>query len=119
MTGTADGRDSLLRRLVALRAQTQGRLTSLERDLAGIVDASRDDNADDEHDPVGATIAFEREQVSALAQQARRRLEELDDAAARVAAGTYGWCEVCGEWIGDDRLLAVPGARRCRDCAAR
>ena len=79
--------------------------------------ASRDTNADDEHDPEGATIAFERSQIGALARQARSRLDEIDAALARVAAGTYGVCESCGLPIGEERLAARPAARTCIRCA--
>ena len=39
------------------------RLASLTDNFNAVVAASRDTNADDEHDPEGATIAFERSQV--------------------------------------------------------
>ena len=55
--------------LEAERRRTQERLRRLAGDYAGIVEASADSNADDEHDPEGATIAFERSQVDALVQQ--------------------------------------------------
>ncbi|MCW2583699.1 MAG: hypothetical protein JWQ53_2489 [Klenkia sp.] len=49
--------------------------------------------------------------------QATSRLAELDAAVARVAAGTYGRCEVCGLPIGEARLAARPAARTCIDHA--
>ena len=88
-------------------------LASLTRDFTGIVDASADSNADDEHDPEGSTIAFERSQVSALIEQAEQRLVEIEAARARLDAGTYGTCEVCGEPIAAGRLEARPVARTC------
>ena len=93
-------------------------LATLTRDFTGIVDASADSNADDEHDPEGSTIAFERSQVGALIQQAERRIAEIEAGRARVDAGTYGRCEVCGEPIADDRLEARPVARTCVGCAS-
>ncbi|MEG9225404.1 TraR/DksA family transcriptional regulator [Aeromicrobium sp. Sec7.5] len=105
-------------RLEAGRAETQRRLASLTRDFDGVVAASRDSNADDEHDPEGATIAFEREQTGALVSQAHRHLAEIDAALERVAAGTYGICEECGEPIAEGRLEARPVARTCISCAA-
>ena len=100
-------------RLVADRAETRARLAALREDYSGVVDASRDSNADDEHDPEGQTIAFERSQTAALAHQARRHLHEVDAALARVADGSYGRCEVCGEPIPPARLDARPTARTC------
>lgn len=72
---------------------------------------------DDEHDPEGSTIAFERATVSSLARDAENELRELDEAAQRIAAGTYGTCERCSAPIADARLDALPAARRCIGCA--
>ena len=84
---------------------------------AGSSTASRDRNADDEHDPEGATIAFERSQVDALVRQTEQHLAEVDAALARLADGTYGLCERCGRPIPEGRLEARPVARTCVPCA--
>ena len=99
------------------RAETALLIASLTRDLNGVIDASRSSNADDEHDPEGATIAFERAQVAALLAGARRRLADLDDALGRLDAGTYGRCERCGSPIPAERLAVRPSARTCVHCA--
>ena len=106
-------------RLEAEREQLRRRLASLTDDFDAVVAASRDTNADDEHDPEGATIAFERSQVGALVRQARNHLLEIDAAMRRVEAGTYGVCERCGAPIGEGRLDARPVARSCIQCAAQ
>jgi DnaK suppressor protein len=93
------------------------RIDSLRAEYDGIVAAARGSNNDDEHDPEGATIAFEREQLAALLDQARRHLDDIDAAEARVSAGTYGSCERCGNPIGAERLEARPTARTCINCA--
>ncbi len=82
-----------------------------------MVAASRDTNADDEHDPEGATIAFERSQVDALVRQARARLPEVDAALERIAEGIYGVCLECGRPIAAARLEARPTAATCVECA--
>jgi DnaK suppressor protein len=104
--------------LAAERSRTLARLAVLAEDHAGMVEASRDSNADDEHDPEGATIAFERSQVSSLARAARAQLEELDAAEARLREGTYGSCQVCRAPIASARLQARPVARTCVTCAS-
>ena len=111
--------DDTRHRLASERQQTLERLASLTGDHDAIVAASLDTNADDEHDPEGATIAFERSQIGALVRQVRHPLGEGDAAIARVEAGTYGVCEVCGAGIGAARLEALPAARTCIRCAAR
>ncbi|MDQ2069023.1 TraR/DksA family transcriptional regulator [Natronospira bacteriovora] len=48
-----------------------------------------------------------------------REAEELEDirgALARIDAGRYGVCIVCGEHIPEARLKAWPTAKRCRPC---
>lgn len=105
--------------LDAERRETLARLATLTGDFDALVSASEGSNADDEHDPEGATIAFERSQVDALARQAREHLREIDAALARLDAGDYGTCERCGRPISAGRLEARPTARTCIDCAAR
>jgi RNA polymerase-binding transcription factor DksA len=104
--------------LAAERQSTTEQIGALTRDFDGIVAASADSNADDEHDPEGATIAFERSQVSALLRQAKERLEDLDRALGQLGEGTYGVCERCGNPIAPERLAARPAARTCITCAA-
>jgi RNA polymerase-binding transcription factor DksA len=104
--------------LEAERQQTLRRLSSLTGDFDDVVEASRDANADDEHDPEGATIAFERSQVAALVLQVQHQLTEVEAAIDRLAAGIYGICEQCGQPIADARLEARPTARTCIKCAS-
>jgi RNA polymerase-binding transcription factor DksA len=106
-------RDGLLR----LQASAEAEAATLARDLEALFAASRDSNADDEHDPEGTTVGFERAQLTALLAAARHRIAEVDDALRRVDAGTYGVCERCGQPIADERLAARPFARFCMACA--
>ena len=110
--------DEARARLEAEREASLGALGRLWADFSAMVAASADSNADDEHDPEGTTIAFERSQIEALVGQAREHLAEIDAAVARLDAGTYGVCERCGEAIASGRLEARPTARRCIRCAS-
>lgn len=103
--------------LLADRAETSERIAALCRDIDGVVRASADSNADDEHDPEGATIAFERAQLMALVDQAHRRLVEIDQALSRVDTDAYGTCIGCGEPIAVERLRGRPTATTCVRCA--
>ena len=91
----------------------------LTADLAEVVAASEGSNADDEHDPEGATIGFERAQLSALLDAAHRREAEVRAALDAVAGGGYGTCASCGGPIGEERLAARPATRLCVRCAGR
>ena len=103
--------------LATARERAEARLASLGREFGGIVEAAQ--GADDEHDPEGATLAFERQHVAALAQAAREHLADIDAARARLADGSYGNCQTCGQPIGAERLAARPAARTCIGCTKR
>lgn len=100
-------------RLVALRTETEAALVAESARIDAITAARADANTDDEHDPEGATIGFEWSQADALRASLRRRLAEVDGALARIAAGTYGVCAVCGDPIAPARLEARPTTDRC------
>jgi RNA polymerase-binding transcription factor DksA len=103
--------------LTRTRAETLAHIAALTAEFDGVVAASASSNADDEHDPEGATIAFERQQLAALLEQARQRLADVDAALARAATGDYGRCVECGREIAPERLAARPQARTCIACA--
>lgn len=110
---------STLTRLEAERVRVLNQLTGLRRGFQETIDASADSNADDEHDPEGPTIAFERSQLATLIHQAERHLDDIEEARMRVASGRYGLCETCGKPVAMARLDALPVARRCFGCASR
>jgi RNA polymerase-binding transcription factor DksA len=93
-------------------------IAALARAFDDIVAANEQANTDDEHDPEGTTIAFERSQVSALLRQARADRTALMSTLDRVDDDSgYGLCVECREFIGVERLLALPAATKCISCA--
>jgi DnaK suppressor protein len=100
------------------RDTTLARIGAMGAEFDAIVAASADSNSDDEHDPEGSTIAFERAKVAALLSEAQAYLRDVDLALTRLDAGTYGTCERCGGAIGPERLAARPATRTCISCAA-
>lgn len=115
----ADHLDELRALLQAERAHVEAQLATLRRRFDDIVAAAELTSTDDEHDPEGATIAYERAQVSALARQAEHDLAAIDAAIEHVADGSVGICTGCGGPIAWERLLALPGTRICIHCARR
>jgi len=115
--GIRRGAEPVRERLVRERAETQERIAHLSRDLDSIVEATTLVATDDEHDPEGSTIAFERAQVQALLDQGRAHLVDLDRALGGLDDGSHGRCEVCGRAIPADRLAVRPAARMCVACA--
>lgn len=107
----------VLETLASERLRTLALCRDLRQDFGAIVEASRSSNADDEHDPEGATVAFERAQVVALLAQSESRLNEIDRALQRWRQGRYGTCDSCGEPIAAERLAARPAASTCLRCA--
>ncbi|MDQ2876699.1 MAG: TraR/DksA family transcriptional regulator [Actinomycetota bacterium] len=106
-------------RLAADRVATLSRLARLEREQAGIVAAAQSANGDDEHDPEGATVSYERAQLAALLTQTNSHLADADAALQRLSRHRYGLCEECGTPITAERLAALPAARLCIACAAQ
>jgi DnaK suppressor protein len=108
---------ALRERLLEERATAQARIVELHAEFDDIVAATTDSNIDDEHDPEGSTIAFERAQVAGLLERARAQVDECDRALTRLDAGTYGICTGCGRRIGAERIAARPAAPTCIQCA--
>jgi DnaK suppressor protein len=100
------------------RARKIALLPALRADISSVNAARHGSNVDDEHDPEGATIAFELSQASALLQQSSSGLAQVEAALQRIEDGTYGMCAVCGEPIAEGRLEARPWTPFCIDHAA-
>ncbi|GAA2617914.1 TraR/DksA C4-type zinc finger protein [Dactylosporangium fulvum] len=110
--GADDARTEDLREALTARRQeleTEHAEAVAEMTLAGVVDAG-DDVAD-----LG-TKAFNREQEFALALSIRSRMDQVDRALDRLAAGRYGTCETCSEEIPVARLAAFPSVTLCVAC---
>ena len=96
------------------------RLEQLRDEVAArIADEQAGDSAElshlDQHPAELGTETQQREQDQSLLEQLQGELADLEDAYAHLDAGTYGRCEVCGRPIGEERLQAIPAARRCAD----
>lgn len=61
----------------------------------------------------GTTQAIQQMADASSAQALSSTLEAVVRAQAKLADGTYGQCDVCGEPIGDDRLEFRPWSTRC------
>jgi DnaK suppressor protein len=106
-------------RLNTDREQALERIAELEREFDAIVASASGGSAggDDEHDPEGATVAFERQHIAALVTQVREHLAAIDAALRKVDSDIYEICDKCGEPIGEERLAARPASLICVRCA--
>lgn len=100
-----------------LRAAATKRLASLTSSFDDIVAAASDVAVDDEHDPEGHTIAWERQQTAALIEETEGTLADIEAAMLRLDVGRYGICSNCDEAIAPVRLDALPATPLCVNCA--
>ena len=99
--------------LLALQQHIVQRVFGLEASMDAM-DADRDIERTDRVQEEAAEVA-----LTALDEQGRHEMEEIQAALARLDAGTYGLCDTCGETISAARLTAMPMARRCVACQER
>ena len=114
---TTRQRTALLAQLQTDRELTRILIETVSEDMDAFVSARRDTATDDEHDPEGPTLAFERSQSSAILAQSLQHVAEIDAAVGRMDAGTYGLCTNCGRDIALGRLQVRPQAAHCISCA--
>lgn len=100
--------------------EERDRLTRLRDDLAARVadeqeSASEELSHIDQHPAESGTETQTLEQDLSMLEQVEGELVDVADAYGRLEAGTYGRCEVCGRPIGEERLAAIPAARRCTE----
>jgi len=102
-----------------LRVQAVARVASTSTVLTELMHDREGSNDDDEHDPEGVTLSSEWSRLTGLAEAAASELQQVDDALARLDAGTYGTCANCGEAIPVARLEVRPFATHCVRCAEK
>jgi RNA polymerase-binding protein DksA len=76
-------------------------------------------SSSDNHLADTASETYERELDEGLEDDAREQLRQVDEALARIEAGTYGLCSACGREIPVERLEAVPWTTLCIDDARK
>ncbi|MGH3411790.1 MAG: TraR/DksA family transcriptional regulator, partial [Marmoricola sp.] len=92
-------------------------LAEVEDDFAGMMRSTGEGAGNDPADVGSAT--FERDQEMTIANNAREMLVQCEHALDRIADGTYGVCENCGNPIGKRRLMVFPRATLCMTCKQR
>ncbi len=99
-----------------IQAQLEERLAELQKRLASIKREVTQSHSGD-----SAEQAQERENdevVDAIGNETAQSIRVVTAALERIADGSYGVCETCGEDIAEGRLEAIPEATRCVNCAA-
>lgn len=99
--------------LVRLKGELDQSARELQDLLRDGVDGAGNDQAD-----VGSK-GLERDAEMSLAANQRELLLQTEKALDRLEKGSYGQCEICGEPIGKNRLMAFPRATLCMTCKQR
>lgn len=100
-TSLEDHRDHLRTELVSLGADPDADEVRFADD-AGFADRSHSTE--------------ERSHSISVARALRSNLRDVDRALVKIADGSYGRCERCGEQIDPERLDALPWAALCIGC---
>jgi DnaK suppressor protein len=105
--------DRLRERLETERSEVRRQLDDLgaRRDAEGIERPDLNEGFAD-----AGQAAAERSSLLTLVRSLRDTLRDVEQALARMDAGTYGLCERCGQPIDEERLDALPAARLCLNC---
>ena len=93
-------REQLTQRIEAIESDVHHKKEPVEKDFAEQVTQRENDDV-----------------LGAIDVEAQQTVRLIDAALARIKAGTYGICSVCGEEIAEKRLEALPYATTCIKCA--
>lgn len=101
------------RRLLEARRRLFGTVAATDEELATLEAHQPGSLGEDVQTDLATAI------LSRLEGQARRELDEIYAAQARLESGAFGICEDCGAPIALDRLRAMPTTRYCLPCQRR
>ncbi len=111
--------DQMRQRIHAERGRLQALVESLTASFADLAETADASPPDDEHDPEGHTIAFERSQLTSQRDGYLRAIAELTAAEFRLGDTQSTLCEKCNQPIPFERRLAVPTTTHCIECARK
>jgi RNA polymerase-binding transcription factor DksA len=97
------------------------KLAEIRGDLAGMREEALKSSGDASIESIAdyGTDAFDQDFTLGLVESSSEHIEAIEEALARIEAGTYGACDACSDFIGKVRLHARPEARLCMPCQER
>ena len=101
--------DEFRRRLILLRQEAQGQSEALRN----IALEQADDRIREDEDGSDACL---RLQNLSQVDSHNKIVQKIDEALQRIADGTYGICEMCGQLIRKPRLMNLPFVHTCMEC---
>ena len=97
------------KRLILLRQEALGQSATLRTNAL----EQTDDRGGDDED---GSDAFMRLQNLSQVDSQNKVIQMIDEALHRIADGTYGICDMCGQLIRKPRLMNLPFVRTCMEC---
>ena len=101
----------------ALREKLLGELERVALDIAALEEITKPVGAEDMDDITRMDSIVNKSVNSAALTASRSRQAGLEYALKRIDDADFGYCADCGEEIPFARLLAMPEATLCVDCA--
>ena len=97
------------KRLILLRQEALGQSATLRTNAL----EQTDDRGSEDED--GSDVFMRLQNLSQVDSQ-NKVIQKIDEALHRIAEGTYGICEVCGQLIRKPRLMNLPFVHTCMEC---
>jgi len=97
------------KRLILLRQEALGQSASLRT----IALEQTDERGSEDED--GSDVFMRLQNLSQVDSQ-NKIIQKIDEALHRIADGTYGICEMCGQLIRKPRLMNLPFVHTCMEC---
>jgi DnaK suppressor protein len=112
--------DRFRKRLEDEKSRLEEQVEDYERVLeeARLTESSSD-RSPDPGNAEASSMKLEYAKELSIEQNTLDLLSKVDRALERVAAGSYGTCESCGNSIPVERLDVLPYSTLCVECAAR
>ncbi len=102
--------------LLEERQRTVNAIEYLHTETEGAIEDNEEEIPSGNHPADLAGPTLDREIDYTLGENSEQVLREIDEALARIDAGTFGTCDRCGRPIAEARLEAMPYATKCIDC---
>ena len=100
-----------------IREKTTAEIARVKQDIEGLKEVTRPVSPEDMDDITRMDIIVNKSVNDAALTAAKTRLAGLEYALKRLDDPEFGYCVECGESIPVKRLLAMPEATLCVDCA--
>ena len=102
----------------AVKEKIISELARISNDIAALEEITKPINAEDMDDITRMDSIVNKSVNDAALSASRTRRAGLEYALKRIDDQEFGYCIECGEEIPYARLLAMPEASRCIDCAS-